>query len=106
MTRGTAGRGEDRKSHPATIWLAAGDGDVLSTTREQKHLLHHRSHCRYRHCSQSARRVLTHFPVWVATGAEDTFSASEELSCGGAGLRAAHLLEAALWTTGNVPCER
>jgi hypothetical protein len=34
---------------PATILLAAGDGDVLSTIREQKHLLHHRSHCCYRH---------------------------------------------------------
>ena len=73
-----AGRGEDRKSHPATILLAAGDGDVLSTTREQKHLLHHRGHRRYRHCSQIAPRVLTHFPVvWIATGPEDTFLASK-----------------------------
>ncbi len=43
----------------STIYLlAAGDSDVLSTIREQKHLLHHRSHCRYRHRPQSARRVL------------------------------------------------
>jgi len=40
------------------ILLAAGDSDVLSTIREQKHLLHHRSHCRYRHRPQSAPRVL------------------------------------------------
>ena len=32
--------------------------DVLSTIREQKYLLHHRSHCRYRHRPQSAPRVL------------------------------------------------
>jgi hypothetical protein len=38
--------------------LAAGDSDVLSTICEQKHLLHHRSHCCYRHRPQSARRVL------------------------------------------------
>ena len=41
-----------------TILLAAGDNDVLSTIREQKHLLHHRSHCRYRHRPQSAPPVL------------------------------------------------
>ncbi len=32
--------------------------DVLSTIREHKYLLHHRSHCRYHHRSQSAPRVL------------------------------------------------
>lgn len=47
-----------RKSHATTIFLAAGDGDVLSTIREQKHLLHHRSHCRYRHRPQSTPRAL------------------------------------------------
>jgi len=41
-----------------TILLAAGDSDVLSTIREQKHLLHHRSHCRYCHRPQSAPRLL------------------------------------------------
>ena len=43
-----------------TILLAAGDSGVLPTIREQKHLLHHRSHCRYRHRPQSAPRVLAH----------------------------------------------
>jgi len=41
-----------------TELLAAGDSDVLSTIREQKHLLHHRSHCRYRRRPQSAAPVL------------------------------------------------
>jgi hypothetical protein len=36
--------------------------DVLSTIREQKYLLHHRSHCRYRHRPQSARLVLAQGP--------------------------------------------
>jgi hypothetical protein len=58
MTRGTAGCGGRRQSHATIILLAAEDGDVLSTIREQKHLLHHRSHCRYRHRPQSAPRVL------------------------------------------------
>jgi hypothetical protein len=49
---------EEDSKHSATILLATGDGDVLSTIREQKHLLHHRSHCRYRHRPQSTRRVL------------------------------------------------
>jgi hypothetical protein len=49
---------EEGAKHSATILLAAGDGDVLSTIREQKHLLYHRSHCRYRHRPQSAPRVL------------------------------------------------
>jgi hypothetical protein len=40
------------------LLLAAGDSDVLSTIREQKYLLHYRSHCRYRHRPQSAPRVL------------------------------------------------
>ena len=38
--------------------LAGGDSDVLCTNREQKHLLHHRSHCRCHHRPQSARPVL------------------------------------------------
>jgi hypothetical protein len=60
MTRGTAGFGGRRKSHATAReeLLAAGDSDVLSTIREQKHFLHHRSHCRYRHRAQGARRVL------------------------------------------------
>jgi hypothetical protein len=49
---------EEDAKHSATILLAAGDGDVLSTIREQKHLLRHRSDCRYRHRPQSAPRVL------------------------------------------------
>jgi len=36
----------------------AQDSDVLSTIREPKHLLHHRSHCRYLHRPQGASRVL------------------------------------------------
>jgi hypothetical protein len=55
-TRGTHRGG--RKSHATTILLALGGSDVLSMIREQKHLLHHRSHCRYRHRPQSARPVL------------------------------------------------
>jgi hypothetical protein len=43
---------------PMAELLAAGDSDVLSTIREQKHLLHHWSHCRYRRRSQSAPPVL------------------------------------------------
>jgi hypothetical protein len=35
---------------------------VLSTAREQKHLLHHRSYCRYRDRPQSAPRVLAQGP--------------------------------------------
>jgi hypothetical protein len=53
-----AGCGGSRKSHATIILLAAGDSDVLPTIREQKHLLHHRSHCRYRHRPQIAPRVL------------------------------------------------
>ena len=59
MTRGAAGRGGRRKLHATTIFLAVGGSDVLSMIREQKHLLHHRSHCRYRHRPQIARPVLT-----------------------------------------------
>jgi hypothetical protein len=33
-------------------------GGALFTIREQKYLLHHRSHCRYRRRPQSASRVL------------------------------------------------
>jgi len=33
-------------------------GNSLFTIREQKYLLHHRSHCRYRRRPQSAPRVL------------------------------------------------
>ena len=43
---------------PLAELLAAGDSGVLSTIREQKHLLHHRSHCRYRRRAQTARPVL------------------------------------------------
>jgi hypothetical protein len=46
------------KSHATKILLVVRDRDVLSTIREQKYLLHHRSHCRYRYRSQSPRRVL------------------------------------------------
>ena len=35
--------------------------DVLPTIREQKYLLHHRSHCRYRRRPQSAPPVLARF---------------------------------------------
>jgi hypothetical protein len=41
-----------------TELLAAGDSDVLSTIREQKHLLHHWSHCSYHRCAQSAPPLL------------------------------------------------
>ena len=58
MTRGAAGRGGRGKSHATIILLAARDSDLLSTIREQKHLLHHRSYRRYRHRPQSAPRVL------------------------------------------------
>ena len=51
-------RGEKKQITQATILLAAGDSDVLCTIREQKHLLHHRSHCRCHHRPQSARPVL------------------------------------------------
>jgi len=43
---------------PTFILLVAGDRDVLSTIREQKYLLHHRSHCRYRHRPQITASVL------------------------------------------------
>ena len=49
---------EEDAKHSATLLLAAGDGDVLSTIREQEHLLHHRSDCRYRYRPQGAPRVL------------------------------------------------
>ena len=49
---------EEDENHATIILLAAGDSGLLSTIREQKHLLHHRSHCRYRHRPQSAPRVL------------------------------------------------
>jgi hypothetical protein len=58
ITRGTPGRSGRPQSHATIILLAAGDRDVLPTIREQKHLLHHRSGCRYRHRPQSAPRVL------------------------------------------------
>ena len=51
-------RGEKKQITQATILLAGGDSDVLCTNREQKHLLHHRSHRRYHHSPQSARPVL------------------------------------------------
>ena len=66
------------------ILLAAGDSDVLSTIREQKHLLHHRSHCRYRDCPQSAPRVLAQGWIYLTApviflfpGPEDSFLASK-----------------------------
>jgi hypothetical protein len=59
---------EEDAKHSATILLAAGDGDVLSTIREQKHLLHHRSHCCYRHRPQSAPRVLAQGLLRPAVG--------------------------------------
>ena len=49
------------------ILLAAGDSGVLPTIREQKHLLHHRSHCRYRHRPQSAPRVLAQGQIYLTT---------------------------------------
>jgi hypothetical protein len=64
-TRGTPWR--KRKSHATTILLALGGSDVLSMIREQKHLLHHRSHCRYRHRPQSARPVLAEGVPRLAT---------------------------------------
>ena len=51
-------RGEKKQITQATILLAGGDSDVLCTNREQKHLLHHRSHCRCHHRPQSARPFL------------------------------------------------
>ena len=88
MTRGTAGRGEDGNNARQPYCLPPGDSEVLSTSREQKYLLHHRSHCRYRHRPQSAPRVLAsrldvsrrvnrYVRVWIALGSEDTFFASK-----------------------------
>ena len=64
-----------RKSNH-TILLAAGDSDVLSTTREQKHLLHHRSYCRCRDRPQSIRAVLAQgpFPVRLRSSVEAAVS--------------------------------
>ena len=45
-------------SRCADEMLAAAYSDVLSTIREQKYFLHHRSHCRYRRRPQGARPVL------------------------------------------------
>ena len=42
-----------------------------TSTYEQKHLLHHRSYCRYHHRSQGARRVLDPRPVLAASVARD-----------------------------------
>jgi hypothetical protein len=79
MTRGTAGRGGKRKSYATTILLAAGNSDVLSTIREHKqHLLHHRSHCRYRHRPQSAPRVLAQGLPRPAVGFMDQQNGGEE----------------------------
>ena len=69
---------EEDAKHSATILLAAGDGDVLSTIREQKHLLHHRSHCRYRHRPQSAPRVLAQGLPGPAVGFMDRQNGGEE----------------------------
>ena len=69
---------EEDAKHSATILLAAGDGDVLSTIGEQKHLLHHRSHCRYRHRPQSAPRVLAQGLPRPAVGFMDQQNGGEE----------------------------
>jgi hypothetical protein len=69
---------EEDAKHSATILLAAGDGNVLSTIREQKHLLHHRSHCCYRHRPQSAPRVLTQGLPRPAVGFMDQQNGGEE----------------------------
>jgi hypothetical protein len=49
---------------PAEL-LAAGDSDVLFTIREQKHLLHHRSHCCYRRRPQIAPPVLAQGWIYI-----------------------------------------
>jgi hypothetical protein len=62
--------------------LAAGDGNVLSTMREQKHFLHYRSHCRYRHRPQISRVVLDQgFSVRIAPGWKSLLG-NEEMGCG------------------------
>jgi hypothetical protein len=81
MTRGTAGVEEDgnhTRQHAPIIMLAAQDSDVLPTIREQKHLLHHRSHCRYRHRPQSAPRVLAQGLPRPAVGFMDQQNGGEE----------------------------
>ena len=65
-------------SESTTILLAAGDSDVLPTIREQKHLLRHRSHCRYHHCSQIAPRVLAQGLPRPAVGFMDQQKGGEE----------------------------
>jgi hypothetical protein len=66
------------------------DSDVLSTIREQKHLLHHRSHCRCRHRPQSAPRVLAQglsgaygYKIYLTSPARWSVSSSNEkkISC-------------------------
>src|SRR4029453_19420359 len=58
---------EENGNHTGYYLLAAGGSDVLSTIREQKHLLHHRSHCRYHHRPQSARPVLAQGWIYFTT---------------------------------------
>ena len=41
-----------------TIFARHRGGNPLFTIREQKYLLHHRSHCRYHRRPKSAQRVL------------------------------------------------
>jgi hypothetical protein len=78
IARGTAGCRGRPQSHATIILLAAGDSDVLSTIREQKHLLHHRSHCCYRHRPQSAPRVLAQGLPRPAVGFMDQQNGGEE----------------------------
>ena len=85
---------------------------MLPTIREQKHLLYHRSHCRYRDRPQIAPRVLAQGWIYLTApvtflflGSQDTFLASKNWAAV-RGLGAAHLLEAALWATDDLPCER
>src|SRR4029453_18093190 len=89
ITRGTAGCRGGPQSHATIILLAAGDSDVLPTIHEQKHLLHHRSHCCYRHRPQSAPRVLAQGLPRPAVGFMDQQNGGEEGSETGCPLRSA-----------------
>ena len=67
---------------------SAGTRDVLCTIREQKHLLHHRSRCRYRYRPQSAAPVLVQ--GWICfpgrdplLEVENTFLASKNRAAAG-----------------------
>jgi hypothetical protein len=72
--------------------LAVGGSDVVCTIREQKHILHHRSHRCYRHRPQSARRVLAPGFLFGSPRSPKTVFDLEELICS-ARARTAHLLE-------------